>query len=360
VSETADDTPPRDRGALKRMVRFVLSLVLGFGLLVLVFHDIDFAEFWESVRGIKLGWFALSTLSYLGLHVGRAVRWGRIVKQVQPVPFRDIISITSVGFLAIQALPFRLGEFARPYLLLERRDVPFGSAVYTVVAERTLDILSLAVMFALAVYVADIPLDRFTFGEWDVRFVEEGRTAIAIGLVPFGGCLLAFLVLQDRAVRWTETVVGWIHKGLAARLAGLMQSFLDGVRTLKDVRSGVMVLGATAALWALNVLSMWLMCKAFGFDLGLMAALVVLVMLVVGVMLPAPPAFAGVFEAFVIGGLALYGVDKEPAAAYAVSLHVTQVTLIVGLGLLFLWIDQVSFRKVIDFARRARSGKEQA
>ncbi len=352
MSERSAETP-REAGGWKRLLRFSISLLVGAGFLALVFYDIDFGEFWKAVRGIHPGWYALSTLSYVFLHAGRAFRWGQIVNRVEPVPFRDLLSITSVGFLAIQALPFRLGEFARPYLLLERRDVPFGSGMYTIVVERTLDILALAAMFTVAVLFADLPLDHFVVGDWEVRFVEEGRTAITIALVPFAGCLVAFVVLQDRAVRWTEAIVGWVHRGLARRLAGLMQSFLDGVRTMRDPRLALALLGSTAGLWAANVTSMWLMCRAFGFELGPVAALVVLVMLVVGVMLPAPPAFAGVFEAFTIGALALYGIDKEPAAAYAVVLHVTQVVLIVGAGLAFLWIDQISLRRVVAAARSA-------
>lgn len=347
---------PAGGGRWKHALRLGVSMAVGVGFLALVFHDIDFGEFWAAVRGIHPGWYLLSTLSYFGLHAGRAFRWGQVVNRVQPVPFREILSITSVGFLAIQALPFRLGEFARPYLLHERRDVPFGSAMYTIVVERTFDILALALMFTIAVLFADLPLETFRVGDWEVRFVEEGRTAIAIAVVPFVGCLVMFLVLQDRAVRWTEAALRWVHRGLARRMAGMMQTFLDGVRTMRDPRFGLAVAGSTAGIWSLNILSMWLMCRAFGFqELGLMAALVILVMLVIGVMLPAPPAFAGVYEAFTIGALALYAVDKEPAAAYAVVLHVTQLTLIVGAGLVFLWLDQISFRKVVDFARGARS-----
>jgi len=353
---TAIVTQTKAGGGWKRWVRLLLSLALGGGLLVLIFHDVDLDEFWGAIQQTRKGWWLLCFLAFLGLHVSRAWRWGRIVHQIQPVRYRDIVSINSVGFLAIQALPFRLGEFARPYLLHERQNVPFGSAMYSVVVERTIDIVCLAILFAIAVFFADLPLSSFTIGEWEVRFVDEGRKAIGIALVPFGGCILAFLVLQERAVRWTEAIVGRVHSGVATKAASMMQSFLEGVRTMKDARFALSMIGNSVFIWSLNVLCMWALCMAFHFDeLGLMDALVLLVVLVVGVLLPAPPLFAGVFEAFVIGGLALMGIGKDEAAAYAVVCHVTQTVVIFFFGLLFLWVDQISVNKIIHFARTVSS-----
>ena len=341
-------------GGWMRWVKLAASLALGGGLLVWIFHDVDLGEFWGAIQQTRKGWWILCFLSFVTLHVSRAWRWGLIVRQVHPVGFRDIVSINSVGFLAIQALPFRLGEFARPYLLHERRDVPFGSAMYTVVVERTIDILCLALMFAIAVLFADITWESVEF--FDMNFVEAGQRALALALIPFGGCLLAFLVLQERAVRWTEAVVGRVHKGLASKAAAMMQSFLAGVRTMKDVRFALSMFGHSAWIWCLNVACMWSLCVAFRFDeLGLMDALVLLVVLVVGVLLPAPPLFAGIFEAFVIGGLALMGIGKDEAAAYAVVCHVTQTVIIFSFGLLFLWVDRISLSKMVQFARTVSS-----
>ena len=334
----------------KRWAKLVFSLALGGGLLVLIFHDVDLGEFWGAIQQTRKGWWVLCFLAFVTLHISRAWRWGLIVRQVHPVGFRDVVSINSVGFLAIQALPFRLGEFARPYLLHERKNVPFGTAMYSVVVERTIDILCLAVMFAIAVVFADITWERVEF--FDMNFVDAGQKALALAMVPFGGCLLAFLVLQERAVQWTEAIVGRVHKGLAAKAAAMMQSFLVGVRTMKDVRFGLSMFGHSVWIWSLNVACMWTLCVAFRFDeLGLLDGLVLLVVLVVGVLLPAPPLFAGIFEAFVIGGLALLGIGKDEAAAYAVVCHVTQTAIIFFFGLLFLWIDQISVSKMIQFAR---------
>jgi len=349
------------RGKLVPALKLTAVVLFGVGLLVAVFWNVDLHEFWEAITSIRIHWWLISFVCFVLLHLARTYRWGRIVNRIQPTPFRDILSISSVGFMAIQAIPFRMGEFTRPYLLLEKRDMPFGSAMYSVVVERTIDILCLALCFTIAVVFADIPLASFHIGDWEVNFVDEGRKAIAIAVVPFGGCLLAFVVLQERAIRWTEAVIRPIHAGLATKAAGMMGTFLEGVRTMQDWRFAYTMVWTSAMTWGVNVVCMWSLCKAFGFDeLSLMAGLVILVVLIVGVLLPAPPLFAGVFEAFVAGALVLYGIPREQGLAYAVVCHVTQTIILFGFGLAFLWADQISFRKIIDFARQLREGEGDA
>ena len=357
-----DENAPRARaGGLKPALKLAAVVLFGLGLLVAVFWNVDLAEFWTAITEIRILWWLFSFTCFVALHLARTYRWGRVVERIQPVPFRHILSVSSVGFMAIQALPFRLGEFARPYLLVEKRDMPFGSAMYTVVVERTIDILCLAILFTIAVVFADIPLASFNIGEWEVNFVDEGRKAIIIALVPFGGCLLAFLILQERAIRWTEALVRPIHAGLATKAAGMMGTFLEGVRTMQDWRFAFTMVWTSLVTWGVNIVCMWSLCRAFGFDqLSLMAGLVILVVLIVGVLLPAPPLFAGIFEAFVAGSLVLYGIPREQGLAYAVVCHVTQTIILFGFGLFFLWADKISFRKIIDFARQLREGEGDA
>ena len=92
-------------GGWFRWVKLVFSFGLGLGLLVLIFHDVDMDRFLGAIRDVDKAWWAVCFASFVCLHVSRAWRWGRIVNQVHRVSFRQVFSINSVGFLAIQALP---------------------------------------------------------------------------------------------------------------------------------------------------------------------------------------------------------------------------------------------------------------
>ena len=98
---------PRSRGDWKRMVRFLVSIVIGIVLLVLVFYNVDFGQVLASIRGASVGWWAVSAIIFIFLHAIRALRWHLIVKRIKPITYRETFSITCVGFMAIQALPIR-------------------------------------------------------------------------------------------------------------------------------------------------------------------------------------------------------------------------------------------------------------
>jgi uncharacterized membrane protein YbhN (UPF0104 family) len=56
-------------------------------------------------------------LTMLIMQILRAWRWGMILNPLGKIGPLPLFAITSVGFLAITALPARLGELGRPYLV---------------------------------------------------------------------------------------------------------------------------------------------------------------------------------------------------------------------------------------------------
>ena len=65
------------------------------------------------------------------------------------IPTGPLLAISSVGFMAILALPARLGEFVRPGLL-RKRGISASAALGTVAVERIVD----GLLVSLFVFVA--------------------------------------------------------------------------------------------------------------------------------------------------------------------------------------------------------------
>jgi len=89
--------------------------------------------------------------------------------------------------------------------------------------------------------------------------------------------------------------------------------------------------------------------RAFPFQLTLAQSYVAMCLVVVGVMIPAAPGMVGTFQAAVKLGLSVFlpaNVVNGPGLAYANVLWFCQTAQQVGLGLLFLSIDQLSFRDI--------------
>src|SRR5687768_310957 len=90
------------------------------------------AEFWPYLAG----YLALLAVT----HFCRAWRWNNLLEPIGvTLPPGRLLAISSVGFMAILALPARLGEFVRPALIRKKGHVSAAAALGTVAVERIVD-----------------------------------------------------------------------------------------------------------------------------------------------------------------------------------------------------------------------------
>ena len=92
----------------------------------------------------------LATLAII--HLLRTVRWGILLEPVAKIPFARLNAVSAVGFTALLVLPFRLGEFARPYLIADRPRLRVSAALSSVVVERVADGIFTAVLLLVTLF----------------------------------------------------------------------------------------------------------------------------------------------------------------------------------------------------------------
>src|SRR5262245_29027207 len=97
----------------------------------------DMIELKHHLRALELGTFLPYLVGVVVLfaatHFFRAWRWNNLLDPIgAALPPGKLLAISSVGFMAILALPFRLGEFARPALLRKRGQVSASALLGTV------------------------------------------------------------------------------------------------------------------------------------------------------------------------------------------------------------------------------------
>ena len=85
----------------------------------------------------------------------RALRWQYLLAPLGPTRFSTAFRATVIGFAATFLLPARAGEVIRPYLLARREELSATAAFATIILERLLDLLTVALLFALFVLTAD-------------------------------------------------------------------------------------------------------------------------------------------------------------------------------------------------------------
>jgi uncharacterized protein (TIRG00374 family) len=329
---------------VKRLIQAAAGLAVSGVALWLTLRGKDLAAIWAEMRQADYRYFAPYVAILLVIHLVRTVRWGILLEPVAKVRFARLNAVAAVGFMALVILPFRLGEFARPYLIADRPRLRVSSALSSIVTERVADGIFMGVMLVLALLAVPDQAPG-------VQFLRFGGLLVSAAFVG----ALAFLVVAYRnrglAVRLTARVLGPISQRLADRVSGMMDAFIHGLRLVPSRRKMLRFFLLTAAYWALNAAGMGLLARGFGFDLSFIQSCAVLGVLVVGVMIPAGPGMVGTFQGAIVIGLALFasaGAVETRGMAFANVLWAAQIGQQVLLGLVFLFSEHIRIAQIFS------------
>lgn len=350
---------------MKLAINLILSLAMLALCLWLVWPG---ATERDDIRAAleRLEWatFAPYLGGYLGCmvvsHLCRALRWNYLLAPLDvQVPAGPLLAISSVGFMAILALPARLGEFVRPGLL-RRRGVSASAALGTVAVERIVD----GLMISLFVFGAFFAIRGPDSPGWMMPTAYAALGAFVVALV-----FLVFAMWRPEATVRFSLKVSLVER-FAPRLARVLeQKLLDMIRgfaVLRDVANLTKFCLWTAVYWSANGLAVWVLARAFGLELSIVGGFAVMGLVGVGISLPNSPGLVGQYQWFTLLGLSLYlghGVmdDGTPlhasAFAYSIVQHLLQVIWYVGMGALGLASPWVSFAD-LRAMRRSQASPE--
>jgi len=348
---------------VKLLIKILLSLTVCVVCVALALQKIDLEQTKDVLRTLPLSAVLLYALSIAPVHLFRAWRWKYLLRPIGvKLSFGRLMIISTVGFMAILALPFRLGEFARPYYVVRQGQSRMSEVLGTVAVERIVDGLCIAILLFVT-YL-------FSFAQGAHAYGPVLAVSAWLALLGFLG-LAAFLGF---ALRWPEatirlaltvTLLRRISPRLAEKLADKLRALIQGFRALRHPGDMVPFLAQTALYWGANGLGMWLLARLMHLPIPLSGAFAAMAFTGVLITLPNAPGLVGQFHAGVVLALAAYlpaAVLTSAGGAYAVALHGIQFVwyLVFGfVALLFTGEAAGSLRSlVIDSKRAAEQGGE--
>lgn len=328
-----------------RHLRTLIGVLLSLLLLWWALRDVSPAEVLRELRGVDPLLFGLSILITLGGFAIRALRWGVLLTPAHPdVPYRPRFGATVIGFAANNLLPARVGEIARAYALTRMSGVRIGASVATLVVERVLDGLVLIGLLFGSMAVASFPLAP-EVGGVDPRTAAR---AVAVVMAIFTAVLFGMVLAPTVAVAAVDAVVArMLPERLRKPLVASVQSFLEGLMALRDLRILATSAALAAAQWLFTALSFLLAFRAFGIDDVPFAGAVFLQSLIsLAVAIPSSPGFFGPFEAAARVGLGVWGVGSAKAVSFAVGYHIGGFIPVTLMGIYYVWRDELTWREV--------------
>jgi uncharacterized protein (TIRG00374 family) len=319
----------------------IAGLALGALLVWLSIRGIEFRGVVDGFRTIRCGYVLPAVAAMLLMQIMRSIRWGLILGPIGKVDQLSLFSVTSVGFLAIIAIPARLGELARPYLIAKKSRIPMSSALGTIFVERVLDSLTVLIIAAIALMLIPLP-------PWLVR----STTLLLLATLAVSAVMVLMIVRREATLRILAPLIKRLPERYAAAVNRLIDLFIEGFRIMVDpsLLTGVTLL--SIVIWLVDVLVIYLLFLAFGLDLPVAAAFVLMIVLIIGIAIPTAPGFIGNWHYFCILGLGLFGIPKTDALTFAIVYHALSIGIVILLGLIFLPFNRFS---VADLRRQTKT-----
>jgi len=314
---------------------------------VVWWHGPSWTAVSDAFRVVRWRWvFAAIGLNLLSVVV-RSVAWATVIDQAVPPPrprYRTVFAAFSVGLFANAVLPGRIGELARVAVLNRRMPARSGlwaTLVGTVFAHRVFDLPPVLALILFVVATAQIP-------HW--------AAASLVIFVIVGLGLLAFAMASAKH-RDRSPLDG---VGAARRLVEMARY---GLAVMKTPYAATKAVFFQSLGWTFQLLAVWTAMRAFHIYEGLPAAGLVLLLMNVATIFPLWPGNVGLVQAAVALPLVRYGVSYARGFAFGIGLQAIEASVGVGVGLLFLAREGLSFamlKRMPDAAQAEVPEEEEA
>ena len=323
--------------------KLAAGILLSAFLVYLSVRGIDFEQVADGLHAVRGGYALLFLFVILVMQWLRSVRWGLMLTPLDRVDQLSLFSVTSVGFLAITALPARLGELARPYLITKKSRITMPAALGTILVERVFDSTAILLIFA-AVLLSNPALPPWLTTSAVIVFFITLVMLAAMIWIP---------AKRDATMKVLNPLINRSPGRFAGKLQEMLHHLIDGFMIFRHFRLLAAVSLLSLAIWIIDILAVYSLFFAFDFRLSLMAATVSVIILLIGIAIPTAPGFIGNWHYACILGLTLFGIPKADALAFAIIYHFLSIAMIIVLGLIFLPFNKFSLP---DLKKEAASG----
>jgi glycosyltransferase 2 family protein len=318
-------------------INISIAIVCTLIFLVIVLWSVDISKANEALRSAQWLYFVPMFALYGIGHLLRTFRLWTLMER-QGGDFSQYFSINSIGFLGINVIPFRLGEFLRPHLFHEKLQIPWTRSLSALFLERLLDV---GMLFLLLLGVGfGIELPETGILVQDINVLEVGQRGS--GFILILGSIIGMTVVfsGERLYPFVQS----LPKG--QKILSLLMTVQKGLGTLfSNPIQAVSLIALSMLIWLCTIFAVQFALLAFansGMPHSFMIAWTVWTIILAGMTAVPTPGFFGIYELSAYGALSIWMVEESLSKTFALLLHLGQFGFIVILGSYFLLQEGLS------------------
>ena len=311
------------------MIKFLVSLGLGSGILYLVFRKFNAAyqescrmdgipadqcsllqKVWTDFSQANFFWIGVVLLAFMISNYSRARRWQMLL---HPLGYKATLGNSFwtivLGYFANLGIP-RMGEIVRATALSRYENIPVEKVMGTIVLDRLVDFFSLATVIGLTFL---LEFDRlWSFLKPYVAGEPGGGSGASYLVLIFlilaaGGGMLFWRILRNNP-----------QNVFFQKAANVLKGFAEGLQSIRKVQKPLLFVWHSVLIWVMYYLMTYLCFRAFEPTAALspIAGLMVFVFGSLGIVVPSPGGM-GTYHFLVPAALAIYGINGNDGFSFA-------------------------------------------
>ena len=318
---------------LLTILQYLFFLGLGVFLVWWSIHKMGDKNWQECKTALKSARFILFIPVFFILvasHVSRAIRWKILMKPMGYSPrLVNTFFAVMVGYLANLAVP-RLGEVLKCTILGKYEKVPADKLVGTILVERAVDVVSLLIVFIIAIVSQATIIGAYAKTTIRNNFLSGNSEGIFIKLILLTTVLVALFFLLKFIFRKYSDI------GIVKKINMLFRGVGAGLSSIKNLENKTAFIFHSVFIWtcyaAGTYLGFFVIPETSGLPIA--AAFPVLAFASIGMIIT--PGGIGSYQWFIMGVMVLYGIDEGHGYANGLLQWVAQFFIILVVGFVSL------------------------
>jgi len=292
--------------------------------------DKNWQECKTALKSAKFILFIPVFFILVASHISRAMRWKILMKPLGYSPrLVNTFFAVMIGYLANLAVP-RLGEVLKCTILGKYEKVPADKLVGTILIERAIDVVSLMIVFVIAIASQANIIGSYAKTTLKNNFLTDDYSGILIKLT----ILLSSLVIFYFLLKFIFNKYGEI--GIIKKINTLFKGVGAGLSSIKNLENKSTFIFHSIFIW---------LCYAAGTYIGffvipetsnlpIAATFPVLAFASIGMIIT--PGGIGSYQWFIMGVMVLYGIDEGHGYANGLLQWIAQFCIILVVGFVSL------------------------
>ena len=324
-----------------KYLKYLISLIVAVGILWYLFKDEDIPALLEQAKTADYSWILLSIFLAMVSHFIRAYRWKLFVKPLgfEISAFRSFLAVM-IGYVSNLVLP-RMGEVIKCGALKKMEGVPVSKSFGTIITERVIDLLFLAILLGATFLLEYGRLKDYLYNLFGNKYRDiSGNLSISywfliIGLLLIGG--IFFLYKKKVIFRDNHFYI---------RAIGFTKNVIEGLTSIRKIDNQWAFWLSSLAIWLLYYVMSYVVVFAMPetSDLSPVAGLTILAMGSIGMAAPVQGGI-GTYHFMVSSVLVLYGINQSDGKLLATLLHTSQSIGVILVGVASLFISSTLQKK---------------